>query len=361
MEPNGREYGEFIKGETGMKEKDRELMERYIYEVISHLPRQQREEIAMELRGLIEDMAEGTKMEAVLEKLGAPVQFAEQYRDKSKYVISPAYYDNYEWVLKIVMACVLVSSVVSAIIQRIMGNIRLWEVFSDMIGNTLTSGIFAFGFITLLFAILERQKVKLDWKQEKEWSVNDLEVGKAPAWTSERLKPIPNKKSLISRGESVASIIFIVLFCGLILFAPHLFGAYVFDDGVFVRTIPLLNLEQWNMILPVFLIGMLVGFMDEVIRLVTGCYCRIVLVSSVISGVINIVTGVIILKLFPFWNPDFLTEVSQEFDFIPTSTGDLLYYYGTDFFSNVVLIIICFAAVLGMSVTIYRTVRYGTD
>ena len=41
-----------------MTEADRELMERYIYQVTRRLAKDQREEIARELEGLITDMAE---------------------------------------------------------------------------------------------------------------------------------------------------------------------------------------------------------------------------------------------------------------------------------------------------------------
>lgn len=41
-----------------MSEKERELMKRYIYQVVRRLPKDQRQEIGMELEELIEDMFE---------------------------------------------------------------------------------------------------------------------------------------------------------------------------------------------------------------------------------------------------------------------------------------------------------------
>lgn len=45
-----------------MERKDRELMERYIYAVVRRLPKEQRDEVALELTELIEDMAEEETM-----------------------------------------------------------------------------------------------------------------------------------------------------------------------------------------------------------------------------------------------------------------------------------------------------------
>lgn len=61
----------------GMKEQEREWMERYIYQVTRRLPKAQRGETAMELRELIGDMAEEKgSVEAALTALGDPAVFA---------------------------------------------------------------------------------------------------------------------------------------------------------------------------------------------------------------------------------------------------------------------------------------------
>ena len=42
-----------------MTDREKELVNRYVYEVTKRIPKEQRSEIEMELRELIEDMAEG--------------------------------------------------------------------------------------------------------------------------------------------------------------------------------------------------------------------------------------------------------------------------------------------------------------
>ena len=82
-----------------MTSMDRELMERYIYQVVRRLPREQRREVSLELQELISDMADvAGSMEEALEKLGNPAEFAKKYQDDTHHLIGPEYYDTYLWV-----------------------------------------------------------------------------------------------------------------------------------------------------------------------------------------------------------------------------------------------------------------------
>lgn len=343
-----------------MKEQEKDLMERYIYEVIRRVPKEQREEIAMELRELIGDMAEEASMEEVLQRLGDPAVFARQYRNENRYVIGPEYYDDYEWVLKIAGAAILLSAVVSGIVQAFIG--AEYNILEQILGNAVFSLIFGFGAVTLVFAVLERQQVKVRLREEKKWKVEELgkeSLLKKIGWTPDLLKPVPNKKSLIQRSDSMVSIIFTIAFLTILLLMPELFGAYVFEDGEFVRIIPVFNIEQWGRVLPVFAASLFVSLIDEMIRMVKGYYCKTVLISNVVCGGVSLILSFITLKVLPVWNPVFLEEIKQTFDLGDTGKWDLLTYYGTDLFSNVLFGIIFFAVLLEMVVTIYKTVQYG--
>ena len=68
-----------------MTREDTDLMERYIYQVVRRLPKEQREDVTLELRELISDMMEkNDSMEAVLTELGDPAEFARSYRGDGK-------------------------------------------------------------------------------------------------------------------------------------------------------------------------------------------------------------------------------------------------------------------------------------
>lgn len=347
-----------------MTEKDKDLMERYIYEVVRRFQKEQRNEITMELQELIGDMAEEDSMENVLHKLGNPALFAQKYRDEKKYLISPEYFDDYEWVLKIVLGCVILSVVVSAIIQGILNGTWITKIIENIIGDGLVSLMGAFGVVTFIFAVLERQHIKVQLKKEEAWTVGELGkdmVFDRKVWTPKQLAPVPNKKALISRADCVIEIVFTVLLCGLFIFAPQLFGAHIFEENEFIRAIPIFNMNNWNIILPFLLVSLLMGFIDAMVRLVTGYYCKWVMISGVVFSTIQLILSYIVLKLLPFWNLSFMESMKMEFGWEATSSGDLLSYYGTDLFSNSILACIVLITAIEVGITIYRTVRYGTD
>ena len=53
----------------------------------------------------------------------------------------------------------------------------------------------------------------------------------------EALEPVPDRKAVISRGDSVVGIIFIILLCVLLIFAPRLFSVFLKDGGSFVTSV----------------------------------------------------------------------------------------------------------------------------
>ena len=106
------------------------------------------------------------------------------------------------------------------------------------------------------------------------------------------------------------------------------------------------------------LISLAAGFADDVVRLVCGCYCRTVLIVCLISGAVQAVFAWILLKGLPFFNPSFVQELRQEFDWQGTK-GDLLTLYGTGRLETIVLLVIWACILIETGVTVYKTVRYA--
>lgn len=179
--------------------------ERYIYEVIRRVSKEQRGDIQLKLKALIEDMYEdkndGTGIEDILKKLGDP--FAKQYQDESKYLISPEYYDDYSWLVKVVLGCILLSAVVSFLIQMIIGQKAFSDCFGDSFGNLLVGSMAGFGIVTLLFAGMERRNIKIEFR--KKWTIDQLSKDNnqinSTHWIPTYLPPVPDKRALISRGD----------------------------------------------------------------------------------------------------------------------------------------------------------------
>lgn len=349
---------------------EQDLMERYIYEVTRRLPKGQRKDVGLELQELVDDMFEECgSVETVLIKLGSPADFARQYQDDRHYLIGPAYYDNYIWLLKIVLLCTLIPILITTIISGLVGmdghgigglTDGVVNILVDVIVNCMTSCIGVFGGITLVFAILERQRIKVDIKRDTGWNTGDSTESRVDfdgQWNPASLPPVPDKKAVISRGDTIVGIVFIVLFGALLVFAPQFFAA-VFKEGESIVSIPLLNLEKWSIILPFLLLSLFLGLADEILRLIAGRYCKAVMVGNILSGAGQIIFSAVILKVLPFWNPSFALEFAARYPAGDRFKEVLLENWGSDMITNGILAVICLATLLEIGVTIYKTLRY---
>lgn len=358
-----------------MTTEEKDLQNRYVYQVTRRLPKAQREEVRMELEELIGDMyADKGSMEAVLTQLGDPARFAEQYRSGRQYLIGPEYLESYLWFVRVVLLCVAVPVLVLSLVSALTGlsasagqdAARLIlravaEGVRDGIVNALAGCVSAFGAVTLLFIIMEWQKVKIETRKAESWSVEKLADGQKPSrprWTPRFLEPVPDQRAVINRGESVVGIVFMVVLCVLLIAAPWLFSAVFPQEGA-VILVPLFNLEQWPSILPVFVLSMVIALADEVLQLVMGCYCKLVMVSNIVCCLIQILLCALLMKVLPFWNPNFSVEAQAALATGTSKAGEYLAYWNADTVSTVVLAVMILITLAEMGTTIYKTLRYG--
>lgn len=347
-----------------MTDKSTELIERYLYDVIRRLPEKQRTDIEQELKSLIEDMIEErmeageadreTCVKAALNQLGSPAKLARSYRGEHDSLISGEYYDNYCFVLKTVLICagvgILVSNIMSAVIHAVTyvgeteGIIEIMTNDMINIGFIPTALIEIFGVVTLIYAIMERNHVKVT-------------TDKTP-WSWEKLPSIPLKKAVISRIDSVIGIIFIVLLAVIFTCIPQLMGAWMKQADGNLVAIPVFNLSIWNQVLPILLFSLAVSLVDEIVKLVAGRYSYAVMYVNIVTNVIGVVLAAILFKMFPIWNADFLPELEAVTGRTFQAKYDVMTYFNTDFFGNVLLAIILFASILEVGTTVYRTLRY---
>jgi hypothetical protein len=356
-----------------MNAEENDYMERYIYQVIKRLPKEQRDEVHMELEELISDMySDKGSMEEVLTELGDPAAFAHQYQTGLHHLIGPDYYDNFIWAVKtcltIVAAMTFFVSIYSVFSknpasQYTAGIIisKVMEGISKGIEEAVMGCISAFGVITLLFAVMEREKVRLD-ERNKQWSVGELKKGaKAAAirWNPELLDPIPDKRAIISKSDSIFGIVVLTILCVLTIFAPELFAAVVTDNGEWIASVSFFNLDKWNAIMPLIAVSLIISLADEILRLIVGRYCRPVMISCIASSVITIVLDIIVLKVLPIWNPNFGEEIVEALNQAGT-TDDMSFFlsWSSDMTSNILLAIIILFTLIELGVTIYKTLRY---
>ncbi|MBQ7359293.1 MAG: hypothetical protein IJW63_04260 [Lachnospiraceae bacterium] len=346
-----------------------ELIERYVYDVVRRLPEKQRQDIKDELLTLIEDMleeytdngkSEKENVESVLRTLGSPAILADKYRGGKEYLIGGEYYSTYIQVLKIVLACVAVGMLIATFVSmcvkgidpamEVNGWINMMEEGIVNIAAIPGACIQAFGILTLVFAIMERNHVKLQDKGD---------------WKLEELPLIPEKKAMISRSESVVSIVFTVLVMIMFICVPELMGAWLKSSDGVVVAVPAFNMAVWNTTLPLLLISMLANLIDELVKLLKGRYCLSVLWTNIVTCVINIIVAAKMLLTSNVWNPNFVSQIAQLTGETIPEIGDVagpsvvIGAGGELQVLNIIFVIVILASVLEIGTTIFRTLVYG--
>ncbi|MFH1694080.1 MAG: hypothetical protein ABH890_07380 [Bacillota bacterium] len=228
----------------------KQIIDRYVFDVIRRLPDDSKEDVKKELLANIDDMLAENRSEDHIEKvlleLGEPRLLANRYRSKDRYLISPAYFDDYLRILKIVMIIFLSVSLVFGSIDLILNLSTqspwemIGEVFSKLIVNAFTSLLSAFAWVTLIFWGIEKAEEKT----------------KIKVWKLSNLPELPKQNSAkINRTGAVFLLvietIFAVIFISLLINYIDYLGIYenttmvapIFTKEIVAAFIPLLILS----------------------------------------------------------------------------------------------------------------------
>ncbi len=323
-------------------------------------------EVALELEELISDMLEdGGTIEEVLVRLGDPAAFAKKYQDGARCLIGPAYFDNYIWLLRIVLICTAAGSFAAGMIEAVRSGVEQESVVQAVmvtVARGLPGGLLKCGCGMpecfrrrhADFCNSGTAEHKFERPRRAAVAIPRIWPVKTDAWTPAALELLPHKKAVISRGDNVVGIVFILIFGMLLIFAPGLFSAMHWENGV-LEAVPLFNFEQWNRILPVFVLSLAVGLVDEIVQLIAGRYCKAVLFSSVACGAVQLLLSYIVLKVFPLWNPNFAGDVQ-------TMYGAGAWWaelWNGDMVSNVLFGFLVLVTLIEVGTTLYKTLRYG--
>src|SRR5699024_3188956 len=140
------------------------LTDRYIHAVTSGLPPDQREDIAQELRGTIEDTIAarpegGDPVEAerrALLELGHPTRLADGYRGAGRSLIGPAYYPS--WLCTVKALLIWVPAVVADVmfVVGLIDGDNPGGIVGEVISSSLWATMMVLFWVTLGFAIAER-------------------------------------------------------------------------------------------------------------------------------------------------------------------------------------------------------------
>ena len=145
------------------------MIERYVYAVVRRLPENIREEVTNELKANIYDMLpdkpSDEQIEKVLLDLGRPRDLAVKYQPKERYLISPKYFDDYLYTLKIVTIIFILIGFTFGLINAILNTneTNAFYLFFEVLGKVF-EGVFdsifcAFTIVTIIFIIIEQVNI----------------------------------------------------------------------------------------------------------------------------------------------------------------------------------------------------------
>jgi len=333
--------------EQKMKVDRKNLVERYIFDVVRRLPGKQRADIEQELRGLIDDMLTARTggmmpgkedIEAVLGELGRPGELAAKYRGTERFLIGPDYFDIYWLIVRIVMAATAFGITVAMIVGNITVppqnvGLAIGQFFLDLFLGVVQ----AFAWVTVIFALIQRFAGKGSAEKMKEEF--------RETWKPADLPDLPAAKTRIGVGEPVVGIVFGVIGIVILTIIPHLIGVYVATDPVTI--IPIFDLDVWQKMLPLIVIICSLGIIKEVARLISGRY-TLKLAAAV--TVIDIATIILVISVFlpsAIWNGDLIPSLRAASDMTWAGDVDLEYIWsivpmiivGLTIFGNVIDII----------------------
>lgn len=332
-----------------------DLIERYIYAVTKRMPAKNREDVAQELRGLIDDMLtercggvtpSDKDIRVVLTELGTPNELATKYDENAdKSLIPQPWFSTYKFVMKIVLASVAAGLTIANLIllfiepQNYGADIGLIAVnvgagIGMFVAELVSSLLQSFAIVTIVFAVMSHKGIKPD----SNFNLNDL-----PA--------VPKKSQRISVWDSVAGIILSVVFVVVMLVVPQIFCAITTSNGV-TTSVPVFDTavlrEGWYLIVAFAAVGII----REIVILMERQYNRKVMVTTLVADVISAALSVIWLANDSIINPEFKAQMGTLFagesEFIFRIFGNFNLFF---------LAMILFALVLEAGTTIYKTLR----
>ncbi len=316
-----------------------DLIERYVYAVTKRLNRKQRADVAKELETLIDDMLlercgelvpSEKDIRVVLTELGTPQELYAKYDpDADKCLIGQPYFSTYKIVISIVWVAVAVGMGVSSLILLMLGQWSPWEMVGNFLANTFQGLTSAFAVVTLLFVYLERKGISM------EQSLNDL-------------PPVPKKTKEISLWESIAGIVFCVVFLVIFLWVPEVLGIVRDDAGGYLPLFDVKAIRDGWYYIAAF--GLL-GIAGESVKLLERRYNKKVMTVTVVTNVLSGVVAILWLTGENTLHSAYHSYIQSLFAGNDIAIGLLGNFHL--FF----LAILLFALAMDTAETVYRTIK----
>lgn len=290
-----------------------DLIDRYVYAVMRHVPSAQRAETEKEIRVMIDELVQEQMkaredqipdeavVRSVLLSLGEPASLARQYNATPNYIIGPVLYDTYWLVLRIVLIAVGIGILIAQIIRLISGEPGLtWAAFGNLFGSVYQGLLSAFGIVTLVFLLIERfglDDVKKEIRQKEEkWRLDDL-------------PQVPGDKIRVKRGDPIVTIVFSLIFLAILNISPELFGYYEQTENG-LNIIGFLGAGFTAMLLWVNVV-ILFEIALEALKIVYARWTWLILLSSIAQSTLSLIVWLNLVRHPEFINPSFIEKFNS--------------------------------------------------
>lgn len=280
-----------------------DLIERYIYAVTKRMNSKVREDVSLELKGLIEDMLlercgdelpTEKDIRVVLTELGSPQELYAKYdEDATKCLIGQPYFSTYKLVLKIVLSVVAVGLTMACAVLQIVEPRAWYELAAFWFSTVFDSLISCFTLLTIVFAVMYRKEIKIDH-----------------SFDFDDLPPVPKKKQQISAWECITGIAFSVAFLFIFLAVPQLFSARFSETG---EWIPIFDAQVFRSNWYILVLFTTAGVIQEAVKLMEKRYNHRVLVVTIATNLVSAVLCIWWLAGSQIMNPIFLENLGRIF------------------------------------------------
>ncbi len=291
------------------------IIERYVYDVKRRLPEESRAEVEKELVANIDDMLGDNRSEENIEKvlleLGEPRLLANRYRTKERYLISPAYFDDYVRVLKIVMIIFISISLVFGSIDLALNlNVEtpwqmIGEVFSKLFSVSTNSLLMAFAWVTFIFFMIEKAEEKTKFRK----------------WKISNLPELPMKNSpKINRTGAVIGLVIETIFAMIfiLLLVNYLDALGIYEGSTMVA--PMFTVEIVKAFIPILIISVALSIVVSSLKALYGIWNVKLTVIYTVSKIFSTVVTIIFISYPNLFNILMFEKIAE---YLATTTNEV--------------------------------------
>ena len=311
----------------------KDYVERYIYAVTRRLPLESRADVEKELKAHIYDMLsekpDEQEIDRVLHELGHPREIASNYDDRTRFVVAPAYYADYQMVLKIGLTAIgiftLFFSALDALLTVNQDNVwrAIGYVFEHVINGTINGLLWGFAIITVGFWIASSEKIK---KKNKTLKMKNLMEG-----------PKNLYRQKYKHSKAVASLVFQVIastvFIVILLYYLERFGIYVSNTLV----APMFGMDIITPYIPVLISAQVFMISAQALLVGQRRYSFPMLLTYTVGKVLSAILTLVIIQTQGFITDQFITATANN---IGMASSDLSHAFHVTIVVFTVLIIV---------------------